>query len=117
MNDKIQIGDDIFEGKVIKSGTRYYHYQDKYVGRRRIDVSKEPSSDGWQNWWLFESSKPVSTPEEPNPNGPYPKLQAATFTSVGRDYGGPGQRYVDRAWVAKMTRNRVLITQSGGLDI
>ena len=116
MSDQIQIGNDIFEGKLVKSGTRYFHYQEKYVGRRRIDVSKEPSADGWQDWWLFESSKPF--PVTVDPTYPYPKLRAATFISyIHRDYGGPGQRYTHAAWIARMTKNRVLVTQHGGLDI
>jgi hypothetical protein len=114
MSDYIQLGEVPYDVKIVKSGTRFYHNSEAYKGKRTIDVSKVPS-DGWTDWWLLESSKPL--PVTDDPCHPYPKVRSASFTDVSYDYGGPGQRFTKRASARRMGRWKVLVTQSGGLDI
>lgn len=116
MSDYITLNNEVYSGKVIKCGTRNFHPQREYVGKRVIDVSKEPSDDAWTHWYIFESSKPMTMSEDLS--DPYPRLAFTTFMDVERDEcGGPGQLFRRRAYIARMNPRRVLITQSGGRDI
>jgi len=112
MKDYITINNVVYPGILIKSGCRNYHCQSAYVGKRVIDVAKEPSDDAWTHWYVFESSKPLPAHRE------IKRLEFTTFMDVERDdCDAPGQLFRRRASVAKMTPRRVLITQSGGRDI
>jgi hypothetical protein len=112
MSDYITINNVVYSGKVIKCGTRNFHPQREYVGKRVIDVSKEPSDDAWTHWYIFESSKPMPVHRE------IKRLEFTTFMDVERDdCEAPGQLFRRRAYIARMTPRRVLITQSGGRDI
>lgn len=112
MNDYIRLNLVFYPGRLIKSGTRNFHPMSAYVGRRVIDVSKEPSEDSWTNWYLFESAKPLPVEREVR------RLEEASFMDVSRDdCEGPGQFFHRAAIVSRMTRRRILITQSEGWDI
>lgn len=112
MNDYIRINLVCYPGRLIKSGTRYYHYQSEYVGRRVIDVAKEPSDDSWMNYYVFESAKPLPVDRE------VWRLEEASWMDVDRDdCEAPGQLFRRTAHISRMTPRRVLITQSGGRDI
>jgi hypothetical protein len=112
MSDYITINNVVYSGKVIKCGTRNFHPQREYVGKLVIDVSKEPSDDAWTHWYIFESSKPMPVHRE------IKRLEFTTFMDVERDdCEAPGQLFRRRAYIARMTPRRVLITQSGGRDI
>jgi hypothetical protein len=116
MSDSIGINGVEYNGKMTKCGTRNFHPQSEYVGKRVIDVAKEPSDDAWTCWYVFESSKPL--PVNQDLSDPYPRLEYASWMDVSRDdCEAPGQLFRRRAYIARMTPCRVLITQSGGRDI
>jgi hypothetical protein len=112
MSDYITINNVVYSGKVIKAGTRNFHPQSEYVGKRVIDVAKIYSDDSWTNFFVFESSKPLPVHREIR------RLEFTTFLDVEPDScEAPGQLFRRRAYIARMTPRRVLITQSEGRDI
>ena len=112
MNDYIRINLVHYPGRLIKSGTRNHHPMSAYVGKRVIDVAREPSDDSWTNYYVFESSKPLPVDREVR------RLEEASWMDVGRDdCEAPGQMFRRGAIIRRMTRRRILITQSEGRDI
>jgi hypothetical protein len=111
----IQLNGIEYYGKVVKQGTRNFHPQREYVGKRVIDVSKEPSDDAWTYWYVFESEMPL-----PNfyDETFIHSLDYASWMDVTRDdCEAPGQLFRRRAYIARMAQWKMVITQSGGRDI
>lgn len=109
----IQLDGVEYYGKVVKQGTRNFHPQREYVGKRVIDVSKEPSDDAWTHWYVFESEMPL-----PNHLDIPRKLTYASWMDVDRDVcDAPGQLFRRTAHIWRMGQWKMLITQSGGRDI
>ena len=111
----IQLNGIEYYGKVVKDGTRNYHSQSEYVGKRVFDVSKIQSDCSWTHWYLFESEMPLPIDYDATF---IHSLDHASFIDVGRDnHEAPGQMFRDRAYPQRMTRWKLLITQCGGRDI
>jgi hypothetical protein len=111
----IQLNGVEYYGKVVKAGCRNHHSMSEYVGKRVIDVSKEPSDDSWTHWYLFESEMPL-----PNfyDSTFVHSLDYASWIDVDRDdCETPGQLFRRRAYISKMGQWKMIITQSGGRDI
>ena len=109
----IQLNGVEYYGKLGKEGTRNHHPMSEYVGKRVIDVSKLPSDDSWTHWHVFESEMPL-----PNHYDQVNTLNYASWMDVDRDdCEAPGQMFRRRAYISKMGRWKMVITQSGGRDI
>ena len=109
----VAINDVEYFGKLIKEGTRNFHPMSAYVGKRVIDVAKEPSDDAWTYWYVFESEMPLPCDLQVDR-----KLTYASWIDVDRDdCEAPGQMFRRRANIWRMGMWKMLITQSGGRDI
>lgn len=115
MSESIQLNGVEYYGELVKSGCRNYHPQSAYVGKRVIDVAKEPSDDCWTHWYVFESEMPL--PVDYHPTFIH-SLEYASWMDVSRDdCEAPGQLFRRRASVRRMGRWKLLISQTGGRDI
>lgn len=60
--------------------------------------------ESWTNWWVLPASP--ATDEE-----------ILDDLDACEHYGGPGQTFTRAPFVARRTATRVLVLQSGGLDV
>ena len=98
-----------------KEGVRNHHPQSEYIGKRVIDVSKLPSDDSWTYWHIFESEMPLPIDYDETF---IHSLDYASWMDVDPDdCEFPGQLFRRRAYISKMGRWKMLITQGGGRDI
>jgi hypothetical protein len=115
MDAYIQLNGIEYYGKLTKSGQRNHHPLSEYKGKRVIDVSKLPSDDSWTYWYIFESEMPLPIDYDVTF---IHSLDYASWMDVDPDdCEFPGQLFRRRAYISKMGRWKMIITQGGGRDI
>jgi hypothetical protein len=79
---------------------------DLSIDPAHIETETYGDGEAWTKWYVFE---PPLTQE---------KIQAIlNELSENYYYGGPGRRFVSKAWLRSETPESTVITQSGGWDI
>ncbi len=86
--------------------------QGGYVRPHRHGVRESEDGTGWERWAVFHRDDVSEFLDDDDPDDD----PAAALTGWHRSYGGPGRRYSDDPTL-RVSTSRVLVTQTGGLDV